>query len=90
MAVIETTRVVMDVTSLIGRCIVGIINCAIILLLQSQIILLAWQSLWVRVLAVWTDILIVLCGLIRIISLLLERWPSFLANQRVTILLILL
>ena len=90
MAVIEPAGIMVDVPSLIGRCIVRIINCAGILLLQSQIILLARQSFRIRVLTVRTHVLIILCRLIRIVRLFLESLPSLLANQRVTILFILL
>ena len=48
------------------------------------------QSLRVWILAVRTNVLVVLCCLVRIVRLFLERRPALLTNQRVTVLLILL
>lgn len=81
MTVIKPTRIMMNMSSFVCSCIVRIINRTRILLLQRNIVLLPWQPLRVRILAVGADILIILRRLIRIISLLFESRPSFFADE---------
>ena len=90
MAIIETTRIVLNLPSFIRCRVVGLVHWTGILLLQSEIVLLSGQALWIRILAVWAHILIVLSRLVRIVGLLLQRRPALLTDQRVAILLVLL
>lgn len=71
MAIVEPTRIVVNMTSLIRSRIVRLIYRVRVLLLQSHIILLAWQPFGIRILAVWAHVLIVLSCLVRVVRLLL-------------------
>lgn len=78
MTIIEGTLVMMHWSSLSSS--VGLVDCVRVLLLQRHVVLLTWQPLWVRILAVRTHILIVLSPtLVRIVRLFLKSRPPLLA-----------
>lgn len=89
MAVVEAAGIVVDVASFV-RCGVVRLVYRVRVLLQSHVVLLARQSLRVRVLAVRAHVLIVLRGLVRVVRLLLEGRPPLFTDQGIAVLLVLL
>ena len=71
----------LNLASFVGCRVVGLSDRARVLLLQSEIVLLAWQALGIRILAVRAYILIVLSSLVWIVGLLLERGPALFTDE---------
>ena len=87
-AIIERTLVVVHRTSFAGA--VGLVHRVRVLLLQGHVVLLPWEPLWGRILAVRAHLLVVLGSLVGIVGLLLESGPALLADERIAVLLVLL